>query len=257
VKILDNDSDIEKSSGRALSMVIVAQLLVLAGLLGLLGYRKLVAGQQGAQAEGSDTVAKEKETTRNVKPRRVSNLDATVAQRAKGREKKEEKKVSVDYYDRPLGELRRPSLLIEKSKLRLTVFDGGRLVKCYRAAVGAGRGEKTRQGDLCTPEGEFVVCVKNPVSKYVLSLGLSYPNRRDAERGLRDGLISEKDYRMIVEAVHAGRRPPWNTPLGGEIMIHGRRDGGRKTQGCIALEDDDIRELYPQIPLGAAVAIRP
>ena len=53
------------------------------------------------------------------------------------------------------------------------------------------------------------------------------------------------------------RKPPWNTKLGGEIMIHG---GGTKrdwTEGCLALSDDDVEELYPLIPLGTPVEIRP
>lgn len=158
---------------------------------------------------------------------------------------------------RPLPALRKPVLLVDKSRKLLAVFDGQRLVKTYPVAVGAGRGDKRREGDRCTPEGEFYVCVKNPQSRYVLSLGLSYPRPADAERGLRAGQISTEQYDRILWAHRNGRQPPWNTPLGGEIMIHGRRDGGRQTLGCIALEDADIRELYPAIPRGTRVIIRP
>jgi lipoprotein-anchoring transpeptidase ErfK/SrfK len=157
----------------------------------------------------------------------------------------------------PLGELARPAILIDKSSRLLAVYDGGRLVKVYPAAVGARPGDKLREGDRRTPEGEFFVCVKNPVSKYTLALGLSYPAEEDAARGLREGLISQAEHRRIEAELRAGRRPPWDTALGGEIMIHGDRRGGRDTLGCIALEDDDIRELYPQIPIGTRVVIRP
>lgn len=157
----------------------------------------------------------------------------------------------------PLGELTRPAILIDKSSRLLAVYDGGQLVKVYPAAVGARPGDKLREGDRRTPEGEFFVCVKNPVSKYTLALGLSYPAEEDAARGLREGLISPSEHRRIEAELRAGRRPPWDTALGGEIMIHGDRRGGRDTLGCIALEDADIRELYPQIPIGTRVVIRP
>jgi len=168
------------------------------------------------------------------------------------------KRLSVKYDDTPLGRIVNPTILIEKSKLRLTVFDqNGKIVKRYRAAVGANPEDKLREGDFRTPEGEFYVCVKNPNSKYVLALGLSYPNISDADRGYRSGLINKSQYDQIAYAIRKQRQPPWNTPLGGEIMIHGRRNGGRDTEGCIALEDKDIRELYPQISVGTRVLINP
>jgi murein L,D-transpeptidase YafK len=160
-------------------------------------------------------------------------------------------------HDRPLSALRNPRIVVEKSRRRLSVYDGDRLVKQYIVATGGGRGDKAVEGDRCTPEGRFYVCNKNPRSQYVLALGLSYPNREDAARGLRDGLIDRKQHRLIVEAIRDRRRPPWNTPLGGEIMIHGRRDGREDTLGCIALDDDAIRELYPRVDVGTLVRIVP
>jgi len=157
----------------------------------------------------------------------------------------------------PLPPLVRPRLLIEKSLHRLTVYDGGEAVKSYRCAIGGGRGDKVREGDRRTPEGRFFVCVRNPRSKYVLSLGLSYPNAEDADRGLRDGLIRRAEHDEIRRAIRQGRQPPWDTDLGGEIMIHGCGAGRDWTLGCVALDDEDIRELYPAIPLGTEVEIRP
>ncbi len=159
--------------------------------------------------------------------------------------------------DRRLRRLRNPRIVVKKSEHVLSVYDEGELVKEYRCAVGSGRTDKTREGDRCTPEGRFYVCVKNPQSRHVLSLGLSYPNREDARRGLEDGLISRNEYERIVYAIDRGRRPPWNTELGGEIMIHGRGAGRDWTAGCVALGDDEIRELYPRIPIGTEVVIQP
>jgi len=156
-----------------------------------------------------------------------------------------------------LGSVRQPMLLVEKSRHRLTVFDGGVARKSYRIAIGGGRGDKTCEGDRCTPEGEFYVCVKNPNSRFTLALGLSYPNAEDAARGLRAGRISRAQHDAIVEAIGRRCRPPWNTPLGGEIMIHGKGAGRDWTLGCIAMNDEDIRELYPAVRLGTVVRVVP
>ncbi|HUT01668.1 MAG TPA: L,D-transpeptidase family protein [Phycisphaerae bacterium] len=156
-----------------------------------------------------------------------------------------------------LGALSRPRVMVCKSAHVMSVLDGERCVKSYRVAVGGGKGDKRREGDRCTPEGEFCVCLKNPDSDYILSLGLSYPNEEDAARGLRDGLIGRAEHDAIVEAIRRGDCPPWKTALGGEIMIHGCRADRDWTLGCIALDDDDIREVYPALPLGTPVTILP
>ena len=102
-----------------------------------------------------------------------------------------------------LPPLRNPRIVIEKSKGRLTVFDGATIRKQYAVIVGARTGDKRIEGDYRTPEGEFFVCVKNPRSKFTLSLGLNYPRASDARRGLSAGLISARQCQQIVEA-HGG-----------------------------------------------------
>ncbi|HOF18640.1 MAG TPA: L,D-transpeptidase [Phycisphaerae bacterium] len=165
---------------------------------------------------------------------------------------------------RSLGELKHPSVVVQKSTGRLLVYDGDELVKWYPVAVGAGKGDKSREGDQCTPVGEFYICVKKtrPETQYVRSMGLSYPNASDARDALRDGRITRAQHDAIVSAIARGEQPPWNTPLGGAIMIHGcRRDAQGNvrpgTQGCVAMEDDDVIELFPHLPVGTPVAIVP
>ncbi len=163
----------------------------------------------------------------------------------------------------PVAGLRNPRVLVEKKARRLSLYDGDRLVKTWRVAIGGGAGDKVREGDRCTPEGDFFICYKNPQSKYTLSLGLSYPNEEDAARGLRDGLITREQHDAIVAA--AGGRSfdgntweaLWKTPLGGEIMIHGKGEGRDTTLGCVAMTDEAIRELYPILPYGTPVKIVP
>ena len=155
-----------------------------------------------------------------------------------------------------LPALSNPVLIIDKSDHILNIYDNEQLIAQFPASTGANIGDKTREGDKKTPEGTFYICFKNPKSKFVLSMGLSYPNIEDAKRGLKAGLISQKDYKGIVSAINKNEIPPWYTKLGGEIMIHGKRNGGRGTLGCIALEDDVITALYGKIPIGTVVTIQ-
>jgi murein L,D-transpeptidase YafK len=116
--------------------------------------------------------------------------------------------------------------------------------------------DKVRQGDRRTPEGEFYVFTKNDKSAFYLSLGLSYPNIEDAERGLRDNLISRRQHDAIVRAVNRRATPPQNTALGGDIYIHGNGANSDWTWGCVALENADMKELFDAIPVGTPVEIK-
>lgn len=118
-------------------------------------------------------------------------------------------------------------------------------------------GDKVKQGDGRTPEGEFQICMKNERSKFYLSLGLTYPNAEDAERGLRDRLITSAEHKSITRALDAGRCPPWDTALGGEIFIHGGGTSNDWTLGCVALENPEIKELFDALPAGTPVQIKP
>ena len=150
------------------------------------------------------------------------------------------------------------SILVLKAERRLEVHRGAQVVRTYRIGLGhTPTGTKRRQGDGRTPEGTFYVCVKNPKSKYHLSLGLSYPTPADAARGLRDGLISEAQHDAILAAHKNRTTPPWNTALGGEVFIHGNGSGSDWTLGCVALDDADMTELYAVVEKGTAVIIRP
>lgn len=137
-------------------------------------------------------------------------------------------------------------------------------LKQYSAEIGTwpvklGResstGDKKQQGDEITPSGSFYVCTKNDKSQYYLALGLSYPAIEDAERGLSSGLINQEQYDAIVAANKAGEKPPWDTPLGGAIEIHGAQGGA--TAGCIAATDDVMDILWEKCEIGVPVTIGP
>ncbi|HLL76149.1 MAG TPA: L,D-transpeptidase [Pyrinomonadaceae bacterium] len=151
-----------------------------------------------------------------------------------------------------------PKIVVSKSARRLELYSGGRVAREYRVVLGGYPvGDKEREGDSRTPEGEFYVCVKNEKSQFYRSLGLSYPNREDAERGLRDGLITRAEYDRILRAITRRRTPPWDTALGGEIFIHGGGTSNDWTRGCVALDNADMQELFDAVPLGTPVRITP
>ena len=136
-------------------------------------------------------------------------------------------------------------IVIEKSAHKMTLFGGGKVLKTYLVALGSqSAGAKQRQGDRKTPEGEYVIDSKNPKSRFHLGLHVSYPNAKDRVRARK----------LRVDP-------------GGAIMIHGlgsefawigaqhrRRDC---TDGCIAVTNPEIEEIWVLVPVGAKVEIRP
>ena len=154
--------------------------------------------------------------------------------------------------------LRSPKIIVKKARRQLLLYSDGRLVRTYRVGLGLSpSGDKVREGDRRTPEGEFYIFTKNDKSAFYLSLGLSYPNAAHAERGLRDGLITRAQYDAIISALRAKKAPPQNTPLGGDIYIHGNGAGSDWTWGCVALENENIRELFDAVSVGTPVTIEP
>ena len=136
-------------------------------------------------------------------------------------------------------------ILIEKKKRRLTLISKGEVLKTYKIALGGNPiGPKERQGDNKTPEGTYVIDSRNKDSLYHLSLHISYPNEKDKQR-----------------AKELGVSP------GGDIMIHGIKNGFSWvgdlhtevdwTKGCIAVTDEEIREIEKLAPNGTIVEIRP
>lgn len=135
--------------------------------------------------------------------------------------------------------------------------DGAR-VRTFRAALGgAPVGDKERQGDSRTPEGEFYVAWKNPKSQFHLFLGLSYPMPRHARAGRRAGRVKGSVVQRVRRAVKKRGIPPQRTPLGGYVGLHGGGAGPDWTLGCIALSDADIEWLYARVRRGDRIVVLP
>ena len=149
-------------------------------------------------------------------------------------------------------------IVIEKQKRCLCFYEetGQKRFSC---PIGLGLspvGTKEREGDGKTPEGTYFLCLKRETGKYGCALGVSYPGILDAQRAFARGEITPSQLDAIVSACREGRRPPWGTPLGGEIYIHG---GGATdwTAGCIALDDADMHRLYGLCAEGMEICILP
>ena|SRR5688572_11406358 len=137
------------------------------------------------------------------------------------------------------------SIVVDKSNRQLHAYSEGQLLKSYKVALGGNPiGDKQFEGDKKTPEGKYRIDSKNPKSSFHRNLGISYP----------DSLHS-------IQAVQMGK------PAGGDIKIHGIRNGlgliGRFhrltdwTNGCIAVTNSQIEELYNHTKVGTPILILP
>jgi murein L,D-transpeptidase YafK len=152
----------------------------------------------------------------------------------------------------------KPRIVVYKKERKLELYSDQTLVRSYRVGLGFSPvADKQREGDGATPEGDFYVFVKNDKSAYYLSLGVSYPNVEDAQRGLRDGLITKAQHDAIVAAHRRKVAPPQYTKLGGLIYIHGNGAKSDWTLGCVALENEDMKELFDSVTVGTPVQIKP
>lgn len=149
-------------------------------------------------------------------------------------------------------------IVVRKSERKLDVFEDEQIVRSCDIALGNfPEGTKTTDGDGRTPEGEYFIFTKNDQSKYHLSLAISYPGIQDAARGFAEGIINQSEYDSIVDATAAGKRPPQNTALGGEIYIHGGGSSEDWTRGCVAIANGDIEAIFNAVQIGTKVTILP
>lgn len=136
-------------------------------------------------------------------------------------------------------------IVVIKSKKIMMLLKDGRIMKIYKVALGKNPfGLKIQEGDKKTPEGTYKIISRNPNSKYHRSLIISYPNVKDSER-----------------AKELGVSP------GNSIAIHGLPDEfsdvGRLhrlldwTDGCIAVTNEEIEEIWRLVPDGTEIEIRP
>jgi len=151
------------------------------------------------------------------------------------------------------------SIYVSKRLKTLSLKQNGTLIGEYPVSIGASSsdGNKKLEGDMRTPSGQFYVCTRNDKSVAYLALGLSYPGIEDANRGFEQGIITQEQRDEIINANLNGQQPPWETALGGAIMIHGCRVPDGTTHGCVAVDNDVMDILWSYCNLGVPVTIGP
>lgn len=136
-------------------------------------------------------------------------------------------------------------VLVIKSERKLHLMGRGEVLKTYRVSLGKEpKGAKLREGDSRTPEGFYWIDWRKVSERYNLAMHISYPNARDAAGARKKGV-----------------------PPGGMIMIHGTPLDDEYpewyfstldwTEGCIAMKNADMRELWRVVKDGTLIEIRP
>jgi murein L,D-transpeptidase YafK len=136
-------------------------------------------------------------------------------------------------------------VIVVKSQRTLTLLSHGSILHTYKVALGGSPvGAKEQQGDHKTPEGRYVLDHRNAKSRFYKSIHVSYPNEQDKQSASQHGVSP-----------------------GGDIMIHGLPNGfgwlGAThrtrdwTDGCIAVTNAEMDEIWELVPDGTPIEIRP
>ncbi|MFW5823932.1 MAG: L,D-transpeptidase family protein [Marinobacter sp.] len=136
-------------------------------------------------------------------------------------------------------------VVVRKGERRLDLLADGQVVRSYRISLGrTPEGHKLYEGDSRTPEGRYTLDFRNPNSEFHKSIRISYPNRKDRE---------------LAAA--------WGLEPGGNIMIHGLPNevgdlafayrGLDWTDGCIAVTNEEMDEIWQLVDVGTPIRILP
>jgi murein L,D-transpeptidase YafK len=133
-------------------------------------------------------------------------------------------------------------VLVLKAERKLLLLNSGKVLKTYRVSLGGHPvGRKTMEGDRKTPEGRYVLDWHNAQSDFYKSIHISYPNEADIARAAKLGV-----------------------PPGEDLFIHGqpndyhgpRKQLGDWTDGCIAVSNTEMDEIWRAVPDGTPIEIR-
>lgn len=136
-------------------------------------------------------------------------------------------------------------VVVEKKERTLTLMSHGKALKTYKVALGGTPvGYKERQGDGKTPEGIYVLDYRNVHSQFYKSLHVSYPNVQDRAHARKLGVSPGGD--IFVHGL-----PKEYAWVGAEHRLHDW------TNGCIAVTNEEIDEIWRAVPDGTPIEIKP
>jgi murein L,D-transpeptidase YafK len=156
-------------------------------------------------------------------------------------------------------------IVIDTKALTLKVLRGGQEMLSFSdIAIGRyGASVDRRKGDHQTPLGHFSIAWITDNTSFHRFFGFRYPSKDYADRALKAGHLDKKTWAQIHRALAAGRLPPQDTILGGNLGIHGIGKGDidihkryNWTNGCVALTNGQIDRLTVWIGVGTPVEIR-
>lgn len=136
-------------------------------------------------------------------------------------------------------------VVVLKKERTLQLLNNGKVIKSYKIALGGNPvGPKEKQGDHKTPEGTYLLDSRNAHSQFYKAIHISYPNERD---------------RAAAQAHHVSP--------GGDVFVHGLPNGyewiGSRhrlkdwTDGCVAVTDEEMDEIWSAVPNRTPIEIRP
>jgi hypothetical protein len=135
-------------------------------------------------------------------------------------------------------------VIVDKYARECIYYQGSKVKHTFSVELGKNWiGDKEYQGDNRTPEGLYKVSKKisGGATKYHKALLLDYPNNQDKERFVHNKKVGH---------IHASAK------IGGLIEIHGHGGKGADwTEGCIALQDEDIDILFKYTSIGTPVLV--
>jgi murein L,D-transpeptidase YafK len=145
----------------------------------------------------------------------------------------------------PQAVLHADHVVVLKKERTLELRSQGKIIKTYKVALGGDPvGPKTRQDDHKTPEGTYVLDFRNAHSQFYKSIHISYPSQRDRSLARQKGFSP-----------------------GGDVFVHGLPNGYGAigaahrlkdwTDGCIAVTNEEMDEIWKAVPDGAQIEIRP
>ncbi len=132
-------------------------------------------------------------------------------------------------------------VVVLKKERTLELFSQGKVIKTYKVALGGDpSGPKTRQGDHKTPEGIYILDSRNAHSQFYKSIHISYPSEHDRALARKNGVSPGGD--VFVHGLPNG--------FGAIGAAHRLRDW---TDGCIAVTNEEIDEIWKAVPNGSQI----
>ncbi len=136
-------------------------------------------------------------------------------------------------------------VVVHKSDRLILLLNNDKEIVRFTISLGGNpKDHKQQEGDQRTPEGKYVLDYKKLDSAFYKSIHVSYPNKADKDKAKKLGVSP-----------------------GGFIMIHGQKNGlgwlsditqlFDWTDGCIAVTNQEMDQIWEAVDAGTPITINP